>query len=55
MPAIAIAHPAAVVVDIAWILLIVAAIIGTAMIAIGMIEELPAIIRDTARRTRHKP
>ncbi|HYM25659.1 MAG TPA: hypothetical protein VEU08_20710 [Vicinamibacterales bacterium] len=55
MSVIAFAHPAAVVVDIGWILLVVAAVIGTAMIAIGMIEELPAIIRDTARRTRHKP
>ncbi|HEY6214640.1 MAG TPA: hypothetical protein VIW45_20240 [Vicinamibacterales bacterium] len=53
MNIIAIVHPSTVVLDLGWILLVAAAIVATAMIAVGMIEELPGIIRDTAHRTEH--
>jgi hypothetical protein len=34
----------------AWALLIVAAFVGTLMVGVGMIEELPPIISDTWSR-----
>jgi hypothetical protein len=37
--------------EVAWTLSTIAAIIGTTMVAAGMIEELPDILRSTFRRT----
>jgi hypothetical protein len=39
-----------------WLILITAAVVGTIMVVLGMFEELPAIIRDVARRSfRQRP
>ena len=38
----------------AWITTIIAAVIGVSMIAVGMFEELPGIIRDVWDRSFHQ-
>ena len=38
----------------AWTFTLVAAVIGSMMIAVAMVEALPSIIRSTARRTMKK-
>ena len=43
-----------IVLDAGRALLIAAAVVGTAMVVIGLFEELPGIVRDTARRSAHR-
>jgi hypothetical protein len=36
---------------LAWMLLIIAGAVGTTMVVVGMIEEVPSIVRWTLQRT----
>ena len=35
----------------AWMLMVIASVVGSTMVAVGMIEEVPTIIRSTFQRT----
>lgn len=43
--------PISVWVLLAWMLLIIAGLIGTTMVVVAMIEEVPSIVRWTLQRT----
>jgi hypothetical protein len=36
---------------LAWVVLMLAALVGTTMVAVGMIEELPGIVRNALSRS----
>jgi hypothetical protein len=36
---------------LAWVVLMLAALVGTTMVAVGMVEELPGIVRNALRRS----
>jgi hypothetical protein len=39
---------------LAWALLTAAALAGTTMVVVGMIEEVPSIVKSTLRRTMNR-